>query len=113
MVNKLRIILITKKIITSLVKFTLAIFLLCFALWISIWFMARPVNNFCNNLSISSSYQDLISKAQQLKYRTSENIDEKIRTVFVVPKDTPFFRMACVVIIENNLIVEKEVRATD
>ena len=104
---------LVKKIISSLVKLTIAILLLCFALWLPIWYMARPINNFCNSLIISSSYQDLISKAQHLRYRISNRVNEKSGAVFVVAKETPFFRMTCVVTIEDNLIVKKQVRAAD
>ena len=75
--------------------------------------MARPINSFCDSLTISSSYQDLISKAQHLKYRISNKGNPKSGAVFVVAKATPFFSMTCVVTIENNMIVKKEVRATD
>lgn len=113
MVNKLTIILIAKKIITSLIKLILAISLLLITLWLPIWYKARPINNFCNSLTISNSYQNIISKAQHFKYRVYNTLDAKSGTASVVAENTPFFSMACVVTIENNIIVKKEVWATD
>lgn len=83
--------------------------ILCFLIWLSM----RPANLFCNNLSAFDKYEDVISKASVLGYKTYELKQDEDLVVKIPTQKSPFFRMACVVKFSNGTIITKEVIADD
>ena len=105
--------LIITRILKFLLKLSLGISGFLFLLWLPLWYFAKPVNDFCNSFSSDSSYEDVVSKAKELKYRISNQVKEKNGTLLVENQDSPFFRMACVITFKDNKIIQKEVRSSD
>ena len=104
---------IFKKSAFWLLKALLVILILLLLLWAVLWFIARPANKFCNNLSATDKYENVISKARALGYRTYDFKRDKGLVVKISTQDSPFFRMACVVTFSNDAIIKKEVIADD
>jgi len=108
-----KIILVSKRILKHLLKVSLAISLVLFLLWLPLWYLAKPVNNFCDSFTNDSSYENVILKAKELKYRVFDNVKEKYGTLSVETQDSPFFRMACFITFKDNKITKQEVRNSD
>jgi len=102
-----------KKILRSFLKFSLAISLLLFSLWLPLWYFAKPINDFCNSFTNKSSYENVISKAKELNYKVFDNVKEKNGDLSVETEDGSFFRMACFITFQDNKLIKKQVRNSD
>lgn len=103
----------TKNALKHLLKLVLSISVILFFLWLSLWYLAKPVNDFCNSFTNESTYETVTSKAKTLNYRLFDNVKEKNGSLSVETQDAPFFRMACFITFQHGKIIKKQVRNTD
>ena len=101
------------KLLKPLLKLILTLSLILFLLWLPLWYLAKPVNDFCDSFTNDSSYENVVLKAKELKYRIFDNVKEKHGTLSVETQDSPFFRMACFITFKDNKIIKQEVRNSD
>ena len=101
------------KLLKPLLKLILTLSLILFLLWLPLWYLAKPVNDFCYSFTNDSSYENVVLKAKELKYRIFDNVKEKDGTLSVETQDSPFFRMACFITFKDNKIIKQEVRNSD
>ena len=102
-----------KALVIGLFKLIMVVGLLVVILLVTLWYFAGPANEFCDSLVENENYESLISKAERIGYRVYGLEGEGTLEVIIPLQDSPFFRFACVVTIENNKIIGKEVRADD
>ncbi len=77
-------------------------------------YITKDADEFCQNINESDSIEQIKIKAQSVGYRFFEKkINENTIKILVPTIDSPFFRFACVVTFENNILKSKEVLADD
>ena len=100
-------------ILKSLLKLALAVSLLLFLLWLPLWYFAKPVNDFCNNITKQTTYENILLRAKELNYRVTDNLEGNNGSLSVESRDSPLFRMACFVTFKDKKVINKQVRNSD
>ena len=101
------------KIFKTLLKVGLIASLLLFLLWLPMWYMAKPINNFCDSFTNKSTYENVVSRAKELNYRMYDDVKEKTGTISIEAQESPLFRMTCFITFKDNKILKKQVRNSD
>ncbi len=101
------------KVFKTLFKIGLIISLFLFLVWFSMWYMAKPINDFCSSLTKKSTYENVVSRARELNYRIYDDVKEKNGTLSIEAQETPLFRMACFITFKDNVVLKKQVSNSD
>ena len=108
-----KVISLSKNLFKSFLKLILALSLILFLLWLPLWYLTKPVNDFCESFTNDNSYGNVVSKAKELKYKVFDNVKEKNGMLSVETQDSPLFRMACFITFKDNKIIKQQVRNSD
>ena len=101
------------KLASVLFKLLVALFVGVILLYLFTWYITRSADEFCDSLTDSDSYESVVKKAETLGYRVFTSENEENLFVRIPTQDSPFFRMACVVMFTDGVITRKEVLADD
>jgi len=97
---------------STLIKVIVTFLIIIFTLWGFLWYMAKPVNDFCNGLDDTDDYKTVILKAKSFGYKTYD-LREKTGQVKLISQNKSFLRFTCVISFKDENITEKEVLLED
>ena len=74
-------------------------------IWIILWYMAKPANDFCNSLNASDDLKLITLKANSFGY----SLLKESGGLKVVTRQSSFMSFSCLISIEQGHITNKEV----
>lgn len=94
-------------------KFTLAFLFMLFLFWLPAWYAAKPINTYCNGLTLNSTYESILLNAKKRAYTVFEETKNDREVLSITTQKSPFFRMACIITFKNKRMISKTVHSAD
>lgn len=96
------------ELVIIFIKFVLVILVIILTIWCVLWYVARPANDFCSDISDVDSIETVILKANSFGYSINDSI-EKTGKIKVIIINNPFLKFMCVIDFQNRHVINKEV----